>query len=174
MLTVSSIRPFDGRMKGRILIALLLFSLLCVASAADTAAIEQTLRNLDAQWSSAASAKDVDKVVSFYSDDAIVLPANAPIATTKDAIRSLWSGLLTSPGMAINWKTTKVEVSKSGDMAYASGTYELTMNDPSGKPVNDRGKYLVVWEKQADGKWKCGADTWNSDLPAPAPAGTSR
>jgi ketosteroid isomerase-like protein len=42
------------------------------------------------------------------------------------------------------------------------------MNDASGKPVNDRGKYVEVWEKQADGKWKCGADIWNSDLPASA------
>jgi len=61
-------------------------------------------------------------------------------------------------------------VAKSGDMACLSGTYELTMNDASGKPVNDRGKYIEDWEKQVDGKWKCGADIWNSDLPASAPA----
>jgi ketosteroid isomerase-like protein len=63
-----------------------------------------------------------------------------------------------------------VEVAKSGDLACLSGTYELTMNDPSGKPANDHGKYVEVWEKQADGKWKCGADIWNSDLPASAAA----
>jgi uncharacterized protein (TIGR02246 family) len=147
-------------------IALLSFTIVCLASAADTkSAIEQALRDLDAQWSAAAAAKDVDKTVSFYSDDAIVMPPNASAATTKEAIRKVWQDLLTSPGVNMNWKTTKVEVSKSGDMAYASGTYELTMNDPSGKPVTDRGKYLVVWEKQADGKWKCGTDIWNSDLP---------
>jgi Ketosteroid isomerase homolog len=51
-------------------------------------------------------------------------------------------------------------------MAWVSGTYELTMNDASGKPINDRGKYLEVWEKQTDGNWKCAADMWNSDLAA--------
>jgi uncharacterized protein (TIGR02246 family) len=147
-------------------IALLSFAIVCLASAVDTkSAIEQALRDLDTQWSAAAGAKDVDKTVSFYSDDAIVMPPNASAATTKEAIRKVWQDLLASPGVNMNWKTTKVEVSKSGDMAYASGTYELTMNDPSGKPVTDRGKYLVVWEKQSDGKWKCGADIWNSDLP---------
>jgi ketosteroid isomerase-like protein len=150
-------------------IALLSLTFVCPAPAADTK-IEQALRDLDAQWSKAAGAKDVDKTVSYYSEGAIVMPPNAPSATTKEAIRTVWKDLLTSPGVAISWKTTKVEVAKSGDMAYSSGTYELTMNDASGKPVNDRGKYLVVWEKQADGKWKCGADTWNSDLPASAPA----
>jgi ketosteroid isomerase-like protein len=36
--------------------------------------------------------------------------------------------------------------------------------------VNDTGKFLEVWKKQADGKWKCVADTYNSDLPVPAAA----
>jgi ketosteroid isomerase-like protein len=136
-----------------------------VCLAADTK-IEQALRDLDAQWCKAAQSKDLDKTVSYYSKDAIVLPPNAVSATTPEAVRDVWKDLLANPGLVISWKTTKVEVAKSGDMAYSSGTYELTMNDASGKPVNDRGKYLEVWEKQANGKWKCGADTWNSDLPA--------
>jgi ketosteroid isomerase-like protein len=54
-------------------------------------------------------------------------------------------------------------------MAYVSGTYDWTSKDASGATVNDHGKYLEVWKKQANGKWLCGADCWNSDLPA-APA----
>jgi ketosteroid isomerase-like protein len=150
-------------------IALLSFAFVGAASAADTK-IEQTLRDLDVQWAKAVEAKNLDKTVSYYSDDAIVMPPNAAIATTKEAIRNIWKDLLASPGLVFTWKTTKVEVAKSGDMAYSSGTYELIMNDAGGKPVNDRGKYVVVWEKQPDGKWKCGADIWNSDLPLPAPA----
>ena len=148
-------------------IALLSFAFAGTASAGDMK-IEQGLRDLDAQWSAAAAAKDVDKTVSFYSDDAIVMPPNASAATTKEAIRKVWQDLLASPGLGISWKTTKVEVAKSGDLACVSGTYEVTMNDPSAKPVSDHGKYVEVWEKQADGKWKCGTDIWNSDLPASA------
>lgn len=149
---------------------LLSLTFVCAASAAGSkSADEQTLRDLDAQWSAAAEAKDLDKTVSYYSDNAIVLPPNAQIATTKDGIRNLWKDLFAIPGFALSWKTTKVEVAKSGDMAYATGTYQLTMNDSSGRPVNDHGKYLVVWEKQRDGKWKCVADTWNSDFPLPSP-----
>jgi ketosteroid isomerase-like protein len=147
--------------------ALLSLGFVGTASAADTKS-EQALRDLDDQWSKAAGSKNVDKTISYYSDDAIVMPPNAAIATTKEAIRNVWRDLLASPGLVISWKTTKVEVARSGDMAYASGTYELTMNDASGKPVNDRGKYVEVWKKQTDGKWKCGADIWNSDLPVPA------
>jgi ketosteroid isomerase-like protein len=149
--------------------ALLSLALVITSSAADTQAIEKTLRDLDTQWSAAAGAKDVDKTVSFYSNDAIVMPPNTPADTTKEAIRKGWQDLLATPGLIISWKTTKVEVAKSGDLAFLSGTYDVTMNDPSGKPINDRGKYVEVWEKQGDGKWKCGTDIWNSDLPiAPA------
>jgi ketosteroid isomerase-like protein len=38
--------------------------------------------------------------------------------------------------------------------------------------MTDRGKYLAVWKKQADGSWKCVADMFNTDLPpasAPPP-----
>jgi ketosteroid isomerase-like protein len=150
-------------------VVLLSFTFVSPATAADTK-IEQALRDLDAQWSAAAGAKDLDKTVSFYSDDAVVMPPNAPGATTKEAIRSIWKEVIASPGLVISWKATKVEAAKSGDLACVSGTYEQTTIDASGKPVTDRGKYVEVWEKQADGKWKCGADIWNSDLPATAPA----
>jgi Ketosteroid isomerase homolog len=146
--------------------ALLSFALVITSSAAGTKAIEQSLRDADAAWSKAAGSKDLDKTVSYYSDDAIVLPPNASAATTKEAIRKIWQEMLSTPGFVISWKATKVEVAKSGDLGFVSGTYEVTMTDASGKPVNDRGKYLEVWKKHANGTWKCGTDTWNSDLPA--------
>src|SRR5256886_14504730 len=158
-------------MKIKTLVLTLAFVLAAAAVclAGDTKA-EQALRDADDAWSKAAASKDLDKTVSYYSSDAAVLPPNAPIATTKDAIKRIWGDLLASPGMVISWKSTKVEVAKSGDLGFVSGTYELTMNDASGKPVNDHGKYVEVWEKKSDGKWKCGTDTWNSDLPASTPA----
>jgi ketosteroid isomerase-like protein len=160
----------DDTMKTKSLVLSICFALPSFAFASTAPETDtKALRDLDAQWSAAAGAKDIDKTVSYYSNDAIVMPPNAPSATTKEAIRNVWKDLLASPGLVMSWKTTKVEVSTSGDLACLSGTYELTMNDASGKPVNDHGKYVEVWEKQADGKWKCGTDIWNSDLPV-APA----
>ena len=160
-------------MKTKPLVLSICFALLSLpfvgTSLADTK-IEQALRDLDAQWSAAAGAKDVDKTVSYYAESVVVMPPNAPSATTKEAIRSAWKEMLTSPGAAISWKATKVEVAKTGDLAYVSGTYEETMTDASGKPVKDRGKYVEIFKKQADGTWKVVADIWNSDLAAPVPS----
>jgi ketosteroid isomerase-like protein len=135
-----------------------------------TQALEQLLRDLDAKWAKAAATKDVEQTIAFYSDDAVVFPPNATSAATKEAIRNSWKEILGSPGLVISWQPTKVQIGKAGEMAWLSGTYELTMNDASGKPINDHGKYLEVWEKQPDGIWKCAADMWNSNLAASSPA----
>lgn len=136
----------------------------------DTRAADETaLRKVDDDWSKAAGAKDVDKIVSYYSDEAIVMPPNAPVTTSKEVIRKIWKDYVTSPGFSGGWKATKVEVARSGELGYVSGTWEFTVNDASGKPATDRGKFTEVWKKQADGSWKCVADIWNSDLPLPAP-----
>jgi uncharacterized protein (TIGR02246 family) len=136
------------------------------AAAICLASDEQALRDLDTQWAAAAAAKDLDKTVSYYSDDAIVLPPNAPAAMTKDTIRKAWKDMFDLPGFALTWTATKVEIAKSGDMAYLIGAYEMAFNNGTRTPAKDHGKYLEVFKKQADGKWKCAADMFSSDLPA--------
>lgn len=133
-------------------------------SAADTrAADEATLRNLDAEWSKAAGAKDLEKTVSYYSDDALVMAPNIPVLKGKEQARGMWKGMFSVPGFGGGWTATKVEVARSGDLGYVTGTYELSETDASGKPMTDKGKYLEIWKKQADGSWKCVADMFNSD-----------
>jgi uncharacterized protein (TIGR02246 family) len=133
------------------------------------AAEETTLRALNDQWSKTAGAKDLEGTVAYYSDDASVFPPNAPLASGKQAIHAVWADLIASAS-AISWQTDKVEVARSGDLAYLTGTYQTTAKDPKAQPVNDTGKFVEVWKKQADGKWKTVADIFNSDVPAPAPA----
>ena len=138
---------------------------------ADTrTADEATIRDLDTQWSKSSLARDLDAVVSYYSDDASLMSPNSPAAVGKDAIRAAWAPLI-APGVSTSWKTTKVEVAQSGDLAYALGIYDVAATDPQGKPMNEHGKSVEVWKKQADGKWKTIVDIFNSDDPVPPPPG---
>ncbi len=156
-----------------VVVGLLLVLTACKREAttiADTrSADEATLKNLDADWSKAAGAKDVDKTASYYSDDALVLPPNMPAIQGKQQARGMWQGMFTVPGFGGGWKVSKVEVARSGDIGYVTGTYELSETDANGKPVIDKGKYLEVWKKQPDGSWKCIVDMFNSDLPSAGP-----
>jgi len=168
VLTTIRNPDFDGDMRTRKLILIvcaIVLPLAVVCNFPPTAqgADDKAVRDADAAWSKAAAAKDLDKTVSFYADDALVLPPNEPAVTSKDGIRNLWKGLIEAV-TSMSWTATRVEMAKSGDMACLTGTYELTMNDGT----KDHGKYCEVWEKQVGGTWKCGADIWNSDLPAAA------
>ena len=156
-----------------LLIVLLALSTACqTQTIADTrAADEATLRNLDAEWSKAAGAKDLDKTASYYSDDALVMPPNSPVLQGKAAARGMWQAMFAVPGFGGGWKATRVEVASSGDVGYVTGNYEINETDAGGKPKTDKGKYLAVFKKQPDGTWKCVADMFNTDLPA-APAET--
>ena len=63
---------------------------------------------------------------------------------------------------------TQVEVDGSGDMAFVYGTYSMVMTVSEGEePANDRGKYIEIWRRQADGSWKVALDIFNSDMPIP-------
>jgi uncharacterized protein (TIGR02246 family) len=132
--------------------------------AADAVAIQA----LDEQWSATAARNDLTGTVAFYADDAVLLPPNAPIATDRKSIRESWEALL-GQNTAVSWKVSKAEVAKSGELGYLYGTYELSIKDPKGgPPVTDTGKLVEIWKKQADGKWRCVVDTYNSDFPVPA------
>ncbi len=125
------------------------------------------IRYTDSAWSKTAMAKDVDGFVSFFGDGASFFPPNTAAMTEREAIREWASDSMANPVFAVSWQATKVGVSRSGELGYSLGTYELTIHDAEGKPVTDRGNYVTVWEKQPVGIWKVVADIFNSDLPLP-------
>lgn len=141
-------------------------------SAKNTQDDERTIREADAAGLKGAQANDADRAVSNYADDADWLLPNAPTAHGKQAIRAGWSQLLSAPGLKIDWQITKLEISRSHDMAYTLYAYQMSMLGPDGKSMQDHGKDMAVWRKQTDGSWKIAADTYSSDLPAQAPAKT--
>ena len=80
--------------------------------AADAAAVEKA----DADWSAAAQSKQADAWLAFYADDAVVLPPNEAMATSKDEIRKSITDLLALPGLSVSWQTTKAEAARSDDL----------------------------------------------------------
>ena len=130
--------------------------------AADEAAIRASIR----EWSAAAQAKDAAKFVSFYADDAVVMMAGAPDISGIAAIREGIGGMMQDPAFALSFAADNVVVARSGDLAYETGAYTMSMTGPDNKPTTEQGHYVVVWRKQADGAWKVAVDAPLSDPPA--------
>ena len=151
---------------------LLAFTVACTqAPPPDTHAADvQSLKDTEAAWVKVIAAKDFEKFMSCYADDASVLMPNAPAINGKDAIRAAFKPFFDDPNFAMTFQGSRFEVAKSGDLGYTQGTYTMTTTNPkTKKPVTEKGKYLIAYKKQADGTWKVVADMESSDIPLPAP-----
>ena len=129
------------------------------------AADEATIRALDVDWVKAIATKDPTQATAYYTDSTQVFAPNAPAATTKDAIQKTFTSLMALPGFALTFAPSKVEVARSGDLAYETGEYQMTTNDKKGKPQTVKAKYVVVWGKQPGGTWKALVDAPTTTTP---------
>lgn len=130
-----------------------------------TQADRAAIKSGEDEWVRLTLAKDwPSAVAAYWSDDAVVLPPNARPATGKDAILN-W--ISTFPPFS---EFTQQEISVDGrdDLAYVRGTYTLKFTPPGATaPIDDHGKHITIWKRQADGSWKAILATFSSDLPLP-------
>ena len=111
--------------------------------------------------------KDADRIAAHYTDDGNVMVPNSPMMTGKDAIGKAMKDALTDPNWSLALQPVQVEVSRGGDLGYTRGTYVLTATDPaSKKAVTEKGRFVTVFRKEADGSWKAVQDINNAEAPA--------
>ena len=103
---------------------------------AEKAAIRMT----DANWLAAATAHDLERVLPFWADNATILPPGTPTISGKEAIRKHVSEAFATPGFSITWKTEKIEVSQSRDLAFSTGTGRISLTAPDGKFVTEENR----------------------------------
>jgi uncharacterized protein (TIGR02246 family) len=137
---------------------------------ADKASDEKALRDIEVRWNKEFAAKDVDKLVAHYADDAMVMATGTPPASGSAAIRKMLQDMVADPAFSLKFDAKTIEVSKSGDLAYTHGTYTMTMTDPGTKKrITDHGHYVTTYRKMPDGSWKAVHDIASSEVP-PTPA----
>jgi uncharacterized protein (TIGR02246 family) len=122
-------------------------------------AAEAAINAASDEFAKAGDAKDLDKVMTYYTDDAVLFVPSAPAAVGKDAVRKAWQGFLAGPSSKVEISGTIIDVAASGDLAFERGSFTITSTDAKGKTTSMTGKLVDVWKKQADGSWKMAADT---------------
>ncbi len=143
---------------------LFLFAILtgCSNHQADTKKEGELLMQISRDWSKSAATDSIEKTLSYWADDALVMsPGQSPIRG-KQAIREMIKGSSKIPGFKISWEPLSVQVSENGDMAYMIEQNQITVNDSLGKPVTEYNKGVTVWRREADGSWKNVVDIWNT------------
>ncbi|MEN8375353.1 MAG: DUF4440 domain-containing protein [Gemmatimonadota bacterium] len=131
-----------------------------------TAADAEAIRAVDAAATEAGVAGDFDAFAALYTEDAILLPPNAPAVTGRSAIRDYWASV--PPIVAFEIEVE--EIVGRGDLAYVQGSYLLELAPPGApEPIRDNGKFIEIRRRQPDGSWPLSRDIYNSNLPIAAP-----
>jgi uncharacterized protein (TIGR02246 family) len=123
------------------------------------------LRERDEQWSDAASKRDPETIVSFWTRDAKVYPPGGSVVSGRDALLQFVTQMLAIPGFKISWEPRDVVVEPDGAHGYTTGVMHSTVPGPNGAPTKTTGRYVTIWRKGADNVWRCAIDMWN-DGPA--------
>ena len=128
----------------------------------------ERLLERDAEWAALSSqGQDVDRILSFWTDDARVIAPGLPAFTGKTALRSYVEGALAIPGFHITWITSEARLSPDGQLAYLLSTNAVTIGGPEGQPVTTSGRAVTVWRRESDGTWRCAVDIWNDEPTGP-------
>ena len=111
--------------------------------------------------------KDADRIAAHFTDDGNLMLPNAPVLTGKDAIGKTMKDAIADPNWSLALQPVQVEVSIGGDLGYTRGTYVLTATDPASKKIaTEKGRFVAIFRKQADGSWKAIQEITNAEAPA--------
>lgn len=117
-----------------------------------------------AAFVAALAGRDAKAAAAVYAEDARLLPPSADLIEGRQAIAAFWRAGLEA-GIS-DVELEPLQVQPYDGVAYEIGRYALWM-EPDGEagPVVDRGKYVLVHERQADGSWRRAVEMFNPDAP---------
>lgn len=124
------------------------------------------LFDLEAQFARDVAARGGEAFSDWFAEDGVALGNGAAPKIGKVAIAKSanWSPKV----YQLTWTPTDAMMGPSGDMGYTWGHFEGHSKDANGEPVTTTGRYMTIWRKEADGKWKVVLDAGANE---PAAAG---
>lgn len=108
---------------------------------------------------------DAAGLAAMYTEDAVILPPNMEKVSGRTAIEEFWAIGISQMGLKFSEFRTEERI-VSGDFIISIGSYTLTIQPAGQKPVEDKGKMIVIWKQTAEG-WRVHRDMWNSNMPPP-------
>ncbi len=149
-------------LKTAILSTMVVVSLSAIAQT--EAELKSKIEKMNDEMAVAMIAGDHEKNLAYYTDDVVSLPSYDKMLEGKDAIRKSITDMKNSDWKIKAFDFETVSVETNGNIVTEIGKYKMEMkNEKMNHSMKDEGKYLTMWEKQADGSLKIKTEMWNSD-----------
>jgi ketosteroid isomerase-like protein len=135
------------------------------ANSSDVAA-RASVDSVSGRLFAALRSDNADSLMALTADDIAIMPPNEAVLRGKPAVRA-WYDAFVKQMHTSSLTTSNREVFVSQDYATEIAQFEWTLKSVEGGPaVVDRGSYMQVWHRQADGKWMFFREVWNSMAPS--------
>jgi|WetSurMetagenome_2_1015567.scaffolds.fasta_scaffold672843_2 ketosteroid isomerase-like protein len=97
----------------------------------------------------------------FYSEDSQMLAAGHPPVLGRTAICDYWRKLFSRGLVDLKIETTQYEAER--ELACGVGRYAMTMETHPGMIHTEKGKYVVVYRRQPDGRWRALVESFSDN-----------
>lgn len=106
---------------------------------------------------------DAAAAAAVYAEYATLLAPSAEPLKGREAIAAFWTAGVEAGLWDVELEAFELE--RDTDLAYEIGRYALRLKPPDGQVVVDRGSYVLVHARQADGCWRWVVEMFNPDAP---------
>jgi ketosteroid isomerase-like protein len=108
---------------------------------------------------------DVEKIIAYYSDDAIVVIPGMPVIKGKAALRKMIEDAKDSIiGYWMTWQSSDINFSPDGKLAYLyRKNFAIIGRNVKLSGIYIHGRGYSIWRKETDDTWKCVVDISNEE-----------
>jgi len=130
--------------------------------AVDVEADVEALKKIEEEWAAANTSGDIDKLVSFFTDNAVNIPPNEPALIGKEAIRDWFQQYFDQ--FTMEEDGTIVDVQVASDLAFTRGAFtSIQTPKAGGESLKSNGSWVTIYRKQSDGTWRCICNIWSDE-----------
>jgi ketosteroid isomerase-like protein len=122
----------------------------------------KSIRTWYENYTEAINSSDIERILSYESDDICYYPANQPFFSGKENLRKWFISYFNYFIPTENF--TYLDFKVYGDFAYVIGKYSIRGKiKQTGEEFKDNGKFTNFFKRQSAGNWICTQSLWNSD-----------
>ena len=140
----------------------------CQPAAQQTEADLAAIKDLAKAWNAGAEVGDIAALLALRTDDVVQYPPDQPTARGKQALNDFYTWLYGGFNVSGTLIEGSEEITVTDGWAYYITEYILRISPKAGgDTVEERGKIIIICERQPDGSWLWAHEMWNRNSPPP-------
>jgi ketosteroid isomerase-like protein len=118
-----------------------------------TLAVERAVMAADIELEKATAAKGVEGWVAGFAPQAVQHHHDGKVSVGPEQIRAAMTKVFSDANFRLTWRPVKAEAIGT-DLGLTVGVWETLRREADNWKVTATGKYVTIWQKQPDGRWK--------------------